>query len=353
MLNSIAAKGPCRDHAVLPEPELTEPVELCDPKGNLAPAAVGWSRRPLHACNLSHHWLRKKRWNYWCVADDRCLFSATVSNLDYIGLAFAYWLEFDSGRFIEKSAMVPLGKGCRLPEIVGGDVEFRHRDLSMSFIREYDKTRIRVESPNFGGTRLDAEFVAQLPEGHETMNVVIPWSRRRFQFTAKQNCLPATGMIRLDGHETVLQQGKAFAALDYGRGVWPYSGFWNWASFSGVEKGTTLGVNLGAGWTDGTGMTENALIVDGRVSKIHEDVVFTYNTGRMMEPWRIQTKHSNRVDLQFTPFFERVARTNFLILGSEMHQMIGRFSGTFVDDSGRSHSLKGLIGWAEQHKARW
>ena len=45
-----------------PEPEIIEPVNLCDPEGNLNPEAVGWSRHPLHHCNLRGHWPRKKRW---------------------------------------------------------------------------------------------------------------------------------------------------------------------------------------------------------------------------------------------------------------------------------------------------
>lgn len=353
MPGSKALNSPSGEFADSPERELAEPLVLCDARGNLSPNGVGWSRRPLHTCNLSHHWPRKKRWNYWCVADDRLLFSATVSNLDYVGMAFVYYLEFESKRFIEQSVMTPLGRGCLLPETVDGNVSFNHRDLTLSFMREEGGTRIHVESPSFGGAGLVADITAHSPREHETMNVVIPWSRRRFQFTSKQNCLPADGLICLDERQMELQQKRAFAALDYGRGVWPYYGFWNWASFSGEADGRTFGANLGAGWTNGTGMTENALIVDGRVSKLHEDVAFVYDVRHIMDPWHIHTRGTSRVDLEFTPIFERVAKTDFLILGSEMHQMIGRFSGTFVDDAGKTHFLNKLIGWAEEHKARW
>ncbi|HEY3367062.1 MAG TPA: DUF2804 family protein [Symbiobacteriaceae bacterium] len=69
------------------ERELTTPVLLCDDRGRLNPAAAGWSRRPLHTCNLKGRWPRKKRWNYWCITTDRHLFSATLSDIDYMGLA--------------------------------------------------------------------------------------------------------------------------------------------------------------------------------------------------------------------------------------------------------------------------
>ena len=47
------------------EPELTRPVDLCDGRGRLDPAAIGWSRAPLVRANLRGHWPRRKRWNFW------------------------------------------------------------------------------------------------------------------------------------------------------------------------------------------------------------------------------------------------------------------------------------------------
>lgn len=43
------------------ERELTDPVTLCLPNGRLNLAAVGWSRNPLHRCNLTGRRLAKKR----------------------------------------------------------------------------------------------------------------------------------------------------------------------------------------------------------------------------------------------------------------------------------------------------
>jgi hypothetical protein len=46
------------------ERELTEPVDLCTPDGELDPAALGWSRRPLHRANLHGRFGINKRWDY-------------------------------------------------------------------------------------------------------------------------------------------------------------------------------------------------------------------------------------------------------------------------------------------------
>ncbi len=299
--------------------------------------------------------MRKKKWNYWCVTSDTHLFSATVSDIDYLGLAFVYYLHFDSKAFTEKTVAVPFGWGCDLPDTVEGDIAFDRSGLQVSFRREPGPvTRLEVASQDFGGVPLEADLSVEHPRGHETLNVVVPWSETRFQFTSKQNCLPASGVVRLGGETIVFERGKTFACLDFGRGVWPYSSCWNWASFSGAaEDGTRVGVNLGAGWTDGTGMTENALWVDGRVAKLSEEVVFSYDPADFMRPWRLRTSESDRVELEFIPFFERVAKTDLLLLKSEVHQMIGRFSGTVAGHDGRRLRVEGVVGWAEEHRARW
>ncbi|MCB1319901.1 MAG: DUF2804 family protein, partial [Leptospiraceae bacterium] len=90
--------------------EITSEVLLCDRKGNLNPQAIGWARHPYHVCNLSGSFLRKKKWDYWCVTGDRLLFSATIADVDYSAVAFIYFLEFESRRFQDQTVMIPLGR---------------------------------------------------------------------------------------------------------------------------------------------------------------------------------------------------------------------------------------------------
>jgi hypothetical protein len=42
-----------------------------------------------------------------------------------------------------------------------------------------------------------------------------------------------------------------------------------------------------------------------------------------------------------------------VVIDSEVHQMFGRYSGTLAADDGEVIRLDGLIGFAEEHKARW
>lgn len=333
------------------ERELTEEVLLCDSRGRLNREAIGWSRRPLHSCNLSGNHFRKKRWNYWCVTTERFLFSATVSNIDYLGLTFIYFLDFESKFFHELTVVTPFGHGCNLPNTVAEDVVFGRKGLDVRFVKEREATRISVYCADFAAKPLTVELMVASPGGHETLNVVIPWSDKRFQFTSKQNTLPVTGKVNLG--DTVYDAEGGYACLDYGRGVWPYSSFWNWAGASGRSGGHTIGLNFGAGWTDGTGFTENGICIDGVLSKIGEELVFEYDSKDFKRPWAIRTAQSKQVAVRFEPFYERVARTDIKFLRSEVHQLIGRYSGVVVDDRGREIRFENIVGWAEEHFARW
>jgi hypothetical protein len=134
--------------------------------------------------------------------------------------------------------------------------------------------------------------------------------------------------------------------------VWEYSSFWNWASASGfLLDGRTIGLNLGTGFGDTSQATENCVILDGKIHKL-DLVKFTYDVHNYDAPWKF-TDSGGRLQLDFIPFKERLARTNLLLIFSEVHQMFGRYSGWIKTDEGEKIEVNKLIGFAEEHHARW
>ncbi|HRQ41894.1 MAG TPA: DUF2804 domain-containing protein [Chloroflexota bacterium] len=334
------------------ERELTAPVDLCLPNGRLNPAAVGWSRHPLHRCNLHGRWPRKKRWNYWAITTESHLFSATISHLDYAGLVFIYYADFNTGQLTEATRLLPLGQGCRLADGVAADAVYDGKGLQVAMRQQATGVALQVEMADFEGRPLTAQFTITLPPQHETLNVVVPWNNSTFQFTSKQNCLPASGTVTIGGQETLFQGEQSFACLDFGRGIWPRHCRWNWGSASGRQNGRLIGLNLGGQWTDGTGSTENGVCVDGRLHKLSTDLTWQYDKGAFMHPWRISDP-AGRLELTFTPFLERVAASNVWLVNSEVHQMFGHYDGFITTDEGEVVPVSHLVGWAEDHVALW
>ncbi|PAV28078.1 hypothetical protein CIL05_18390 [Virgibacillus profundi] len=334
------------------EREITQPVQLCDSNGNLNKESIGWARNPIITSNLTGHFLRKKKWNYWCVFGKDAMFSATISHLDYAAVCFVYTLEYSTKKFHEETILIPFSKKVVMSENVYDSMEAIHKDLGIFFVWNEDHMTLKVSSIDFGGEALKTDIKINYPTNLDTLNVVVPWNDNQFQFTAKHHCLPAEGEFSLGSKTFTFNPETDFAVLDYGRGVWPRESTWNWGMASGRQSDDVIGLNFGGQWTDRTGSNENAVILNGSITKINEDVEFIYDQADYMKPWKIHTV-SEQVRLTFTPFFERKAYSNVLVVKSDVHQMVGHYSGEIQLPNGKTLVIDGLLGCIEEHMAKW
>lgn len=341
--------------------EITKSGKLLKANGTLE--QIGWARTQNLDCNLENarfyaieglQKFRIKRWDYYAVFTPQRFFSATVADLGYAGNVFVYHMDFVTRELHEEGLVIPFGKGVQLPRnSMEGDTCFQNEKASMKFSLK-DKTRhIAVDWPSFdGGKGLSVDLTLYELKNHESMNIVIPIGKRRFYYNRKINCMPAEGVITCGKIKETLNRKSSIASLDWGRGVWEYSSFWNWASASGfLPNGDTIGLNLGCGFGDISRATENAIIHNGKIHKL-DQVPFMYDSGNYMKPW-IFKDNQGRLDLTFIPFKERIATTKLVIIDSEVHQMFGKYNGFFITDEGKKVEITDLIGFAEEHHARW
>lgn len=335
-----------RISSVKSERELTAPVDLCLPDGKLNRKAIGWARRSLVRANL-RGWGRNKRFEYWCITTPTHVIAVNVSHSDYRVTYAAFCLDLttlESIADVEVRWLPPRAEA--LPELSGtAPTVGRGKRVQVVMTPNETGTALRATGP-----RLDIDLQVIEPEGHESMGVVVPWSDRLFQYTRKDNCLRVGGRIVVDGVEHPVEPETAWATLDHGRGRWPYSIVWNWGSGSGITDGREIGLQFGAKWTDGTPSTENSVRIDGRVEKISEDVEWGYDRTNWMAPWTIT---GSRVDLVFTPVFDRYSNFDRLIVLSREHQVFGHFNGEIVSESGERIAIEGVFGWVEEVTRRW
>jgi hypothetical protein len=340
--------------------ELANPGPLLDAFGNIN--QVGWSRQPVLDCNLEQanfyriHPLQRfriKRWDYYGVTTLSFFFSVTLAHLGYAGQVFAYFVDFESGEHTEATVTIPFGSGILLPRnSTEGESHYRNSPLSLQFDVQSEERHLMVEWPGFAGKGLAANLQMEVRPDHESMVIVIPFTHNRFYYNRKINCIPVDGWVEFGSERLEISSKDSLANLDWGRGMWPYNSFWVWASESGfLQDGRTLGLNFGFGFGDTSKATENAIILNGKVHKLGK-VHFEYDSTNFMQPWKL-TSPDDRLQLIFEPFIERVARTNLLLITSEVHQMFGRYSGKAVTDEGEVIHVDGLVGWAEEHHARW
>ncbi len=343
-----------------PQRLLKGPESLLDINGALKQA--GWAPQPVLDANLENsrfykvkalQKLRMKVWDYYAITTPTHFFSFTVSDIGYLGMVFAYGIEFNSGEYKEQTLALLFAGGVKLPRnSTSGVTEYTGKGVTLRFSVQPGTRTLSVRWPGFGGSAFNAEVTLDCPPQHESMNIVIPIPGNRYYYNRKVNCMPASGWVEYLGTRYPIDPATCLGSLDWGRGVWEYSSFWVWASASGfLADRRRVGLNLGYGFGDTSAATENCVILEGKVHKLGQ-VDFTYSNKDFKAPWTMRSP-DGRLDLVFTPFFERVAKTDALVLKSEVHQMFGRYNGTAVTDDGEKLSITDLVGWAEEHNARW
>ena len=342
--------------------EILETSPLLDEDGNLI--QVGWARFPLLDSNLENigfypkilrplQFARVKVWDYYAIFTPTRFFSATIANLGYAGNVFVYTLDFASNKLHEEGLVIPLGRGVSLSQQSVGTCEYKGKGVHLKFETFQNYRQLYIDWPAFHDQRgIHAEISLEQTTDHESMNIVIPIPGKRFYYNHKINCLPAMGSLRYGKIEERINPNESLGQLDWGRGVWEYASFWNWASASGfLSDGRTIGLNLGCGFGDTSSATENALIIDGRVNKL-DQITFDYDPQDYMKAWKF-TDNEGRLNLIFTPFKDRFAATKLFVIDSEVHQLFGKYTGSVVTDSGENIDIEELIGFAEEHKAKW
>ncbi len=178
------------------------------------------------------------------------------------------------------------------------------KGLKLHFRTDNGCREVRVDWPAFHeGRGIQAVLKLISPPDQESMTIVIPIEKRRFYYNQKINCLPVEGRLKYGEDEEILDPSSSLGSLDWGRGVWAYRSFWNWASASGhLPDGRTIGLNFGCGFGDTSAATENCILVDGRVHKL-DQVLFNYNPGDYLQPW-IFKDNQRRIELKFVPIKE-------------------------------------------------
>jgi len=338
------------------ENELTEGVDLCVPDGSrLNPAARGWSRHPLHRANLEGQFGRNKRWDYWAILAGDLVVSSVYADLDHLGLADVWWVDQPSGATGGSLIVTLDGDDIVLPDRPGtAPLRIERDGLTLAVVDDDAGTRLTASWTEDDGRRGHLDVHVALPAGHESLNVVIPWDDETFNFTSKHWARAATGEFVVGDvrHEIGGDAGDAWGVLDVGRGRWPSEITWNWGGGAGRCGDHVVGLQFGAKWTEGSGYTENGIIVDGRLSKLGNELGWSYDWDEPMAPWRV-VDPGGQLDVTLTPTSDKHTLLPGRDKGSETHQVFGTWSGRLRTDDRLELIVDGLQGFAEEARQEW
>ena len=344
--------------------EIKKTIPLLDNNGNLT--EPGWAKKPLPIYSRSAIKApasRIKEWDYYLVGNDHFAVALTIADNGYLGMDSISFLNFDTDEQITKSPVriMPMGK-TGLPRASGEGV-------SAVSGKGYGITFLHVDGKELGPARQLLFCMDDFAEGQpvqgsillvdepeESMVICTPFEKKgHFYYNQKINCMRASGSVTIGSQTYHFDPDNSFGVLDWGRGVWPYRNSWYWSSASGIVDGVRFGFNLGYGFGNGFAATENVLIYDGKINKLsHVKFKIPGRPGQedFMSPWMFNDD-SGRLELQFYPVMNRVAKTDLKVLTSDQNQVFGRFSGRAVLDDGTPLQINDLFGFAEKVVNKW
>ncbi|MBM7059666.1 DUF2804 domain-containing protein [Pseudomonas sp. UL073] len=336
-------------NSILTPPTATPLLPLCDANGDLLREAIGWSPRPRVQCALPGHFGRRKRWNHWCITTPGWMLSLTVADLDYLSYGAAYFLDMSSGEAVAHTQLRALGRGCELPDTPLASHAFCHPRLQLRADAQPGRLRLIVQAPDIGGQALNVALDIQRPAHLDSVNLVVPFEGKGFHATSRHLGLPTAGSVQLGNRQYTCEAGQSFASLDFGRGIWPFHSNWTRAAFA--APGGVAG-NFGSGWTDASGLSENALWFGGNLMHLESAIRLEQAPHGPLAPWQLSTD-DGRVDLEFTPRQHHLARPSFGPFHASTGQWFGHFDGVLRGPDDERVPVNRALGWLGHTDARW
>jgi hypothetical protein len=201
-----------------------------------------------------------------------------------------------------------------------------------------------------GPIAIDATFSEETPP-MEPMRLCTRAGATGWVYARKTAGLGMTGTLRWDDATYDLGALGIYGHHDWSAGFMRAETFWNWGCLAGrTADGRIAGLNVSCGVNE-TSVTENCFWIDGRLHKV-DTVAFDYDQRDLMKPWRLRSA-DGRVALDFAPEGMHVERLNALVLATNFHQLFGRFSGTLTTAAGESIAIDRMLGFCEDHYAKW
>ena len=340
--------------------EIVEAIPLLDEQGNLTQPGYAKKLLPVYdRKKVKGGITRLKEWDYYYVGNERFGVAMTIADNSYMGLDSISFLSFEGKPWeITKSPMriLPMGK-TGLPQTSASGVSgITGKGYGLLFQVEGGKRVLTAHMDDFKDGKPIDIHVTLTHEPEESMVICTPFEKKaHFYYNQKINCMRASGTVEIGEEKYIFEPTESFGVLDWGRGVWTYKNTWYWGSASGLVDGVDFGFNIGYGFGDTSAATENMLFYQGKAHKLSQvRFCIPMKDGRedYMKPWTF-TSDDGRFEMDFVPVLDRASNTDFKILGSDQHQVFGRFSGTAVLDDGTRLKVKDLMGFAEKVSNKW
>jgi hypothetical protein len=337
--------------------EITAPGDLLTEDGRLR--EPGWSSRALLRWDPArvHDPAQLRQWDFFTIANADAAVNLTLVDLGFLRVATVGVVDLVTGEVLESQLIAGSQDAFTLSDTVDGSaslVESGATAPAMAFTADGDTTAIAIDFPTSAiGGAVQGTFTITRRPGMPYLSAATPFDDdpRLFFYEQKIPGMTAEGTITIGARTFALAAADTSAVMDWGRGAWPPTATWRWAAASGVVDGAPLAFNLGEGFGNPAAGSENLIVADDVAHKL-ATVDWTFDPDDPLADWTFEAP-DGRASLVLHPVAPEVGGLDFGSVFSRLTKAYGTFSGTLVLDDGRTVTLTGVPGFAEQMQLSW
>ncbi len=300
---------------------------------------------------------RIKEWDFYQITDGKYMLQITISDISLAGAGIFTLVNMETGERYEAMSLslLTFGRMGMESDAMTPHTISRHRsDFNLDITVQKGETKITLDAEK-DGQKITADLSLAMMDGLESLVMAVPFpeNKRQFYLNQKINSMPVTGKVTYGDLTVEFSPDKAFALLDWGRGVWPYAQQWYWGNgTTRLPSGDLFGFEIGWGFGDMSAASENTIFYNGKAHKLGE-ITMTRDENDWLAPWHF-TCEDGRFEMTMTPYFDNFTSNRVLgLVGNICHQVFGKWDGTATLDDGTVVEIHGMDAFCELSDNRW
>lgn len=283
------------------------------------------------------------------------LLAVAIADVRYVSSGFVYLFQQDQQVF-QHGILRPLQLGCRMSlspqrgaaSLKAGQHRWQLEPQPTQWLVEIDCGPLQASLVLHQAEAAVSANSSAKTNQQPPLALCAPTGYQGFTYTEKNNALAVSGQLNFAGRALDLSQARA--GYDFSAGYMRRQTNWRWSSINTLWQHQSFGLNLAAGVNE-TGMTENALWLDGRIQHL-SPARFVFDRYQQNSLWHISTL-CGELSLEFQPLFCRQEKIQTGLLASNFRQYVGYYQGRITLADGQQLELTQCLGLAEDHYAKW
>ncbi len=324
--------------------------KLLDEQGNLFES--GWCDNEILEYNPRYIKLNRmnmKEWDSYIIFSSSGEYALSLIFADkrFTGLISACFYNIKTGVCYECFApkVLPSGKITLSHSILSGSSVFKDSTTEMMYLVSETQRHLYCKFSPIIGDSIEANIRLSYGSNKSLFSLAVA-DDEQFCYNQKILGMSADGWVSVNGEKYLFKPETDFAVLDWGRGVRTKDSTRYWCTGASEVEGKRISFNLGYGFFNLSGTTENCVCYDGVCHKLGR-IFFDIPYDDITAEWQIRSD-DGRFEAQFKPLNVFEIKHTVLKSSHKEKTVFGRMNALIVLDDGTKLSVNDMLCFFEK-----